>query len=653
MGFPSGHVAVAAALATAAAPYLPRRYRRLLWVEVLLVAVARVYVGAHLPLDTLAGAALGWTIASAVHLVWGAPGGRPTLAAVRRGLTDLGLPVSTIQVMSADARGSTPFLVSDDAGRLLFAKVVGQQQRDADWLFRAWRYLFYRRSGDEAPFGTPKQLVEHEACLSLLASRAGVRTPALVTVGVLADGSGVVVYEHVRGEALGAGGAAVGDDVLDDIWHQEERLHGAHIAHRDLRRANILIDGTSKPWIIDFGFAEAAAARRILDQDTTELLASVATVAGSERTVTSARRVLSSDALSGALPLLQPLALSTATREDLRSHQGLLADLRQRLTTSLGLETEPELEPMTRIQPKTSLAILATIGVVYFVIPQAAELPKTVAALRTAQWIWLLPAVVASAATYLMAAVGTTAAAGGRVPLGRTVLAQLASSVANRVSPGGSGAVATIARYLERSGLSRAEAGSAVTLTTAAGGVVHVTALGVVAALLARQGIHAVHHVPSRSVVLLVVICVAVLAGLLFWSPAGRRKVLPKIREGAQSLRAVLHRPAQATKVFAGAVGVTFSYILALYFSLRAFGAHPSMLTVAAAYLFGSAIGSASTAPGGLGATEAAIVAGLIRLRVAEGQAITGVLTFRFITYWLPLLPGGVALRLLQRDGVL
>jgi len=175
MGFPSGHVAVAAALATAAAPYLPRRYRRLLWVEVLLVAVARVYVGAHLPLDTLAGAALGWTIASAVHLVWGAPGGRPTLAAVRRGLTDLGLPVSTIQVMSADARGSTPFLVSDDAGRLLFAKVVGQQQRDADWLFRAWRYLFYRRSGDEAPFGKPKQLVEHEACLSLLASRVGVR----------------------------------------------------------------------------------------------------------------------------------------------------------------------------------------------------------------------------------------------------------------------------------------------------------------------------------------------------------------------------------------------------------------------------------------------------------------------------------------------
>jgi hypothetical protein len=54
-----------------------------------------------------------------------------------------------------------------------------------------------------------------------------------------------------------------------------------------------------------------------------------------------------------------------------------------------------------------------------------------------------------------MAAVGITAATGGRVPLGRTALPQLASSVDNRVSPGGTAAVATIARYLERSGLTR------------------------------------------------------------------------------------------------------------------------------------------------------------------------------------------------------
>jgi membrane-associated phospholipid phosphatase len=70
LGFPSGHVAVATALAAAAAPHLPRRFLRLLGAEAWLVALARVYVGAHLPLDTVGGAAAGWALASAVHLVW-------------------------------------------------------------------------------------------------------------------------------------------------------------------------------------------------------------------------------------------------------------------------------------------------------------------------------------------------------------------------------------------------------------------------------------------------------------------------------------------------------------------------------------------------------------------------------------------------------
>ena len=58
-GFVSGHAAVAAALATAAAPYLSRRGRHLVWTLAWSVAVARVYVGAHLPLDVIGGAAAG------------------------------------------------------------------------------------------------------------------------------------------------------------------------------------------------------------------------------------------------------------------------------------------------------------------------------------------------------------------------------------------------------------------------------------------------------------------------------------------------------------------------------------------------------------------------------------------------------------------
>lgn len=57
LGFPSGHAAVAAALATAAAPYLGRHLRRTAWITALVVGIARVYLGAHLPLDVSAAKA--------------------------------------------------------------------------------------------------------------------------------------------------------------------------------------------------------------------------------------------------------------------------------------------------------------------------------------------------------------------------------------------------------------------------------------------------------------------------------------------------------------------------------------------------------------------------------------------------------------------
>ena len=108
--------------------------------------------------------------------------------------------------------------------------------------------------------------------------------------------------------------------------------------------------------------------------------------------------------------------------------------------------------------------------------------------------------------------------------------------------------------------------------------------------------------------------------------------------------------PEQATFLFAGQVGVTGAYVLALSFSLRAFGANP-LIHLAAAYLAGAAIGAASPTPGGVGAIEAALVGALIGFNFPSGSAVAGVLAFRLVTYWLPILPGTTAFRALRRIG--
>lgn len=73
LGFPSGHAAVSTALTVVAWPPSGARWRAASSVLTVLVPFARLYVGAHLPLDVIGGSALGLTIGSAVNLALGVP----------------------------------------------------------------------------------------------------------------------------------------------------------------------------------------------------------------------------------------------------------------------------------------------------------------------------------------------------------------------------------------------------------------------------------------------------------------------------------------------------------------------------------------------------------------------------------------------------
>ena len=60
-------------LAMVTVPYLPRRWQWVPWTVALVVCWARIYVGAHLPLDVVGGAALGIATGAAMRLVFGRP----------------------------------------------------------------------------------------------------------------------------------------------------------------------------------------------------------------------------------------------------------------------------------------------------------------------------------------------------------------------------------------------------------------------------------------------------------------------------------------------------------------------------------------------------------------------------------------------------
>jgi len=73
LGFVSGHSAVAFALATVIAPWLSSTGRVVAYGLAVVVGLARIHIGAHLPLDTIGGAALGMAFGFAYRLVVGTP----------------------------------------------------------------------------------------------------------------------------------------------------------------------------------------------------------------------------------------------------------------------------------------------------------------------------------------------------------------------------------------------------------------------------------------------------------------------------------------------------------------------------------------------------------------------------------------------------
>jgi undecaprenyl-diphosphatase len=652
--FPSGAwICGAASAVVVAGPWLTPGLRRAAWWLVGVFALTRMVTGHEVPLDVLAAIALGGLVGSAGLLLIGRPSLRPDPPQLMRALARSGLEVLSLERAEVDARGSTPYLATLADGRRLFVKALGQDERDADLLFRAWRRLRLQNVGDEVPYSTLRRAVEHEALVSLKAADAGVRTPHLVTVAPVGELAMVLAYEAVDGRSLEeAGAGAVTDTVLVETWRQVARLRRERIAHRDLHLANLLTDSDGRVWLLDFGFAELAAGDDLLDADAAELLCSTYAEVGAGRAVAAAVGALGPGPVTEALRYVQPAALSGATRRAVNALPGKVKPLQEEILRVTG-SPEPRYAQVERVSARRVAVWLFTGVAVYLLIHQLSDVQLLAQQIKDVDWRWL-PAIVAMAVlSYVAAAMSAIGSVPDRLPPWPTFVAQVGASFVNWVTPAKVGGLALGARFMERQGVHAAVAVTGAGINAVAGAVMHATLLGVFVVVVGASGLEGV-HLPSSRTLAWVGLGILAAAGLVAAVPAGRRlvyrHVVPSVRRAVGGMRELGGHPGKLTLLFGGSALVTLCYAFGLVCCVEAFGGGLPVPAIIATYLVGAAIAQAAPTPGGIGAVEAALITGLTAAGLDKETAVPAVFLFRLATFWLPILPGWVAFTWLQRS---
>jgi uncharacterized membrane protein YbhN (UPF0104 family)/tRNA A-37 threonylcarbamoyl transferase component Bud32 len=647
-------IASTVAIVVVVSPRLTLRWRRACWAAVSLLVIVRIIGASAPPLDVIIAIGVGLTVGALAPVALGTPSFDPDGPALVRMLRRGGIePVRIEQVRSAG--GLLAYRVWRRDLPTLILRLRTPHDRSADLLERLWRRVRYRRPTGEGPMGSMKRRIEREALAATVARAGGVRVPALE--GVVADASGSVglALEDTAGRPLSALGNELTDDLLDRAWKQLTLLHWRRIAHRDLDLDHFEVDGAGRTWVIGLDRAAVAASDRELSLDVAQLLVDSALAVGADRAVDVANRAVGADVLRAALPYLQPLALPSRTRSDARRNREVLAATRRR-AGDLTETPDVELARLDRVRTRTVVMLAAVALAFYVLLPQLADLERTADAFRSAHWGWLPVVVLASISSFVFAAVSFMGSVASPLRFWPTLRAQVASAFVGRITPGSTGGLAVGIRYLQRSGVDPAAATASVGLNAVGGFAIHLTLMVGFFAWTGTSGIGG-FSLPDTNLVLAIVALVLSVGGAIVVARPLRSRLLgPAVRSvsaAVEAVGAVATSPVRVTQLVVGSTGVTMANVIALTAAIQGFGGGVSFPQIGAAYLGAAALASASPTPGGLGALEAALVAGLSGFGMDDGTAVSSVLTFRLATYWLPTFPGWICFHWMERRGEL
>lgn len=593
---------------------------------------------------------VGRAIGLLVRLVSGQPSVAPNGRQVAAVLKANGYDITSLR---ADPVDEYRRYLAESSQGVLGVLVLDRDNDGAGLLARAGEQIRTREEILPRQMVTMRNSVNQITLQSLAVSRAGARTPKLRNVLRIGADAAAIVYDHVPGRVLAKMTANdVSDSMLEDLWRQLGRLRRNQVAHRRLSGRTILVSDAGKVWLLDPSGGEVAAPDLAIRADLAQALVGCSLVVGADRTIDSAIGVLGRDVVAGAIPLLQPVALARSTRRDLKGRREVLSQLRDGLVQRIGHEPDEPVR-LQRLRPLSLLTGVGAVFAVYLVGTQLSDVSLGELWSRT-DWRWLIIAVALMFGSFIGAAFALLGFVPEKVPFWRTVGAQVSLGFLRLIAPSTVGNVAINIRLLTKAGVAAPLAAASVAANQVGNVAITFPVIGVLGVL---SGSSAAAGIDPSVNTLIIVIGVLLAAALLALIPPIRARLRALWSEFAQRglprLLDVLSNPRKLAVAVGGILMQSACLILCFYTCLKAVGDSANIAALAVVQLVGNTLGTAVPTPGGLGAVEAALTAGLTTIGVGATSAVTAVLLFRIVSFWLPILPGWVLWTQMQKRDLL
>ena len=241
------------------------------------------------------------------------------------------------------------------------------------------------------------------------------------------------------------------------------------------------------------------------------------------------------------------------------------------------------------------------------------------------------------------------------LPLLPCVVFKSALKFVNLTVPGSAGTVAATVRFVQRMGGSATEAVASGAVDDVAEKLVQIL-LVLLMLPFVQDGLGNVDvHIgtPDGRLVAAIVAAIVV-SGLVIWLvPAVNKKVVPPLRDGIAALQVVLRDRRKRLELFGGNAVGELTFALSLGAVCHAYGVGLSLAELLVVNVGASVLAGLIPVPGGVGAAEATLTAGLVAVGVDESTAFAIAITQRLCTHYLPPIWGYFSLRWLRGRGYL